>query len=87
MNDPVLIRQAVRRVLALRPRSITDGLTEQFIFDAVKMLGYRGLTVPELRVAMEWNLTRDFVSFAFNDDVDADLWDLTPKGKAKEGIA
>jgi hypothetical protein len=84
MNDPILIRRAVRRALALRPR---DGLTEEVIIEAVKTQGYQTLKVPELREAIEWNHARDLIEFEHNDDLDADLWKLTKKGKIKEGIA
>jgi hypothetical protein len=83
MNDPILIRRAVRRALALRPR---DGLTEGVIFEACKIQGYQGLKVNELREAMEWNLARNLVSFKRDDDLEEDLWTLTKAGRVKEGI-
>lgn len=84
MNDPVQLREFIREVLAMRPR---DKFTERQHFEGVRRrCPGDSLTVDEFQEAREWNHSRNYIDFERDDDLDADVWFLTPKGKAKEGV-
>ncbi len=83
MNDPIALNKYLREVLALAPRR---RFTERMLFDGMKRLTGGELTVDEFKAAIEWNHSRNLAEFKYDDDLQADTWALTAKGKAKEGV-
>lgn len=87
MNDPILLRRDIRKVLALDPNPAPGKeLTEKLLHDAVNRLCRQELAADEFREALLWNHTRDYVSKRHDEDRGADVWLLTPEGRKKEGL-
>ena len=88
MNDPVIIRAQVRRALAIAP--IRQGgrrtLSEDMLKTSVERLMGGSISVPEFQVGLEWNHSRNLIEFTFDQDAEANFWELTLRGREKEGV-
>jgi hypothetical protein len=78
-----LVRHKVREVLNMRPGF---GKTESQLLEWVNQLTGGGVSLQELRDAMEWNLSEAFIRSTYDKDNDETLWFITPDGIAKENI-
>lgn len=87
MNDPVIIRAAVRKALALRPRETMSEAMLKLAVERLLGMAPGDLPVPDFHGALEWNHFRQFVIYQWEDDAEANYWGLTEKGKSKEGVA
>jgi hypothetical protein len=86
MNDPIILRAKLRAALLLAPRR-EDGrreLSETMLHTSVERLVGGPVSVPEFRAALEWNHARNFTEYAWNEDAEANFWELTNKGRKKE---
>jgi hypothetical protein len=88
MNDPVILRGKIRKALALAPRNARgrSPLSEEMLKATVERLTGSALSVPEFRDALEWNHARNLVEFEWDADAEANYWELTRQGRAKEGL-
>jgi hypothetical protein len=59
-------------------------LPEAALISGVRALAGGAFDESELRRAMEWNLSQDYIRGAVNPDTDLKEWRLTPKGQAKQ---
>ena len=84
MIDHLLLRKRVRLVLAALPAR--RRASERLLFDKLRP-DFPELRADELRMALEWNLGRDFIDYRHNQDEERDEWFLTERGRAKEGLA
>ena len=82
MNDPILLRGYVRHVLSASRRP----LDEAVIYSHVAPMTRDPLLVDELKTALLWNESRDYISATLNDDTAQHEWSLTPKGRTKEDL-
>ena len=81
-NIPIsLIRKSVREVLNMRPGF---GKTEDQLLDFVNELIGGGVTLQDLRDAVEWNLYKTYVRSRRDDEAEETLWFITAEGIAKE---
>ena len=89
MNEPAVIREDIRRVLALAKRDekgVRVPMPERVLFEGVRRLSRDTLRVDEFREALNWNEQRGFAARSFDDVADSDAWALTPAGLKKEGM-
>lgn len=90
MNDPVLLRQYVREIMAYGPPG--RAWTERKIFEGVKRLARDPLSVDELHAALRWNEARDFIESRPDEDAATageetpTLWVMTATGRQREGL-
>lgn len=76
----VMLRRLVREALDLAsPQKLTSDLIE----DAVESRGTGDVSQDEIREAMEWNQSKGFITYEYNEDLEVDLWSLTDRGAAK----
>lgn len=90
MHDPVIIRAQLRKALSLAPRRSGGkrSLSEETLkISTERLMGGVTLSVPEFQAALEWNHARNLVEFAWDDDSESNFWELTEKGREKEGLA
>lgn len=90
MNDPITIRAQLRKALSLAPRRSGGkrSLSEETLKISIeRLMGNIALSVPEFQTALEWNHVRNYVEFAWDDDAESNFWELTEKGREKEGLA
>ncbi len=86
MSKPTIpkgrVRQKVLQVMNLRPG---HPKTEEMVFEGVNDLCGRGsVTLSEIRAAMEWNLSQDFIRSEWSERDEVDHWFITPNGEAEE---
>lgn len=88
MHDPIIIRAQVRKALSIAPRRQGGkrSLSEDSLKLAVERLIGGTISVPEFQSALEWNHSRNLVEFAYDADAEANFWELTDKGREKEGL-
>jgi hypothetical protein len=79
--DDATVREKVREVCNMAPGY---GKTEAQILDRVNKLVGGGVSELQLLTALEWNLSKEYVRRAENEDTDAMEWFITPHGIAKE---
>lgn len=84
MTDPVTLRRYLREVLSLRT---ARKFTERQLFDGCRKLAGEALQVDELRAAIEWNQSRNYVDYQHDDDLSEDVYFLTEAGRKKEGLS
>ena len=89
MNDPVILRAQVRKALSIAPRRQGGrrSLSEDMLKTSVERLVGNHVSVPEFQAALEWNHARNLVDFQYDTDAEANFWELTRKGREKEGVA
>jgi hypothetical protein len=81
-NIPIsLIRKSIREVLNMRPGF---GKTEDQLLDFVNELIGGGVTLQDLRDAVEWNLSKTYVRSRRDEEAEETLWFITAEGIAKE---
>jgi hypothetical protein len=81
------VRKAVREVCMMG----TFGKIEEVLHAKVNELvtgrpDIRPVSRKQLRDALEWNLSRDYIRREKNDDTDGMEWHMTPTGIDKEKI-
>ena len=89
MNDPVLLRKEVRRILSAAPRDEKGKrrpLSEMKIFVLADRAARDPLHVDELRAALNWNEAKGFAIQHFDEDEETTAWELSAEGAAKEGV-
>ncbi|WP_193214946.1 hypothetical protein [Luteolibacter marinus] len=78
------LRALVREVLAMAPGY---GLTDEMLCRAVReLLPVNSADDSAILTAAEWNLGKDFVSTAENEDTDEREWRITHHGLAKQSL-
>lgn len=89
MNDPIIGRKKVREALAVAPRRAGGrrSLSEEMLKTSVERLLGGTCTVPEFQGWLEWNHARNLIEFNYDADAEANFWELTMKGREKEGVA
>lgn len=80
MNDKKMIRMKVREVLAMAP---DYGKTEEFIHQAVNSLCGGGVSLQEVRDAMEYNLREKMIRSEEDKESETILWFITAAGSAR----
>lgn len=84
MNTEGRLRKAVREVLAMEPGY---GFTDAALVAAVNdLLPGRYIQENPILTAAEWNLGKEYVSAATNEDTDEREWKITEHGLAKESV-
>lgn len=78
-----MIRRKIREVLNIRPGF---GKTEEMLLDGVNELVGGGVSLQELRDAIEWNLGESFVRSAWDNEREETEWFITADGKAAQNI-
>lgn len=81
--DDATVREKVREVCNLAPGY---GKTEAMLLERVNKLCGGGVERLQLLTALEWNLSKDYVRKADNEDTDLVEWFITEHGIAKERI-
>ena len=78
------LRALVREVLAMAPGY---GLSDDLLCRAVReLLPVNAADDSTILTAAEWNLSKDFVSTAENEDTEEREWRITHHGLAKQAI-
>lgn len=83
MNSASQVREKLRKWLAMYPRR---RFPEHLLFDGVASLLPDDLTVEELKAAIEWNHSRNYIEYKRNIDREWNEWFLTEEGKRKEDV-
>jgi len=78
-----LIRREVRTVLNMRPGF---GKTEAQLLEFSNALIGGGISLQELRDALEWNLSERFIRSERDDEANETLWFITQSGIAQQNI-
>ena len=89
MNEPAVIREDLRRVLALAKRDEKGArvpMPERILFEGVRRLSRATLKVDEFREALAWNEGRDYLVRSFDDVADSDAYTRPSAGLKKEGV-
>lgn len=82
--DVVALRAEVRRVISAMPPAMK--VTKAVLLAGLKAQGFAPGDM-HLDEAIEWNLSRGYIDYRYDTDIDQDVWFLTPRGLAKEGLA
>jgi hypothetical protein len=77
------IRQKVREVLNIRPGF---GKTERMIHEGVNELLGGGVSLEELREAVEYNVSERMARSEYLTEAEETIWLITAEGQAKENI-
>jgi len=85
MIDPNQLRQRVRAVLAAAGRD--QRLCEAYIHAALARFFPEPVPVPAMMEALRFNADRGWAEKFWNDDEQRDEWQLTGRGRIKEGLA
>lgn len=80
MNDKKLIRRKVREALAMAP---DFGKSEAFLVQAVNRLFGGGVTLQEVRDAMEWNHNEKLIRSEEDAEAEEVRWFITAAGVAR----
>ena len=78
-----MIRRKIRTVLQIRPGF---GKTEAFLLESVNELTGGGVSLDELREAVEWNLGEALIRGRYDEESETKLWFITAAGIAKDNI-
>jgi DNA-binding transcriptional regulator YdaS (Cro superfamily) len=78
-----MIRQRVREAINTRPGF---GKTEAVVVQAVNVLLGGGVSLQEVRDAIEWNHSERFIRSERDEENEVTVWKITPEGQAKESI-
>jgi hypothetical protein len=79
----VIIRRKVREVLAIRPGY---GQTEKQLLEFVNELTGGGVSLDELREAIEWNTGEKLIRSSYDAESEQTLIFITSDGIAKQNI-
>lgn len=85
MNDPVLVRQRIRKILSALPVH-RPWAREEFVLEVLNEFFAEKVTIDELRTALEWNQSKGYIDYRQNGDKDRIEWFLTDLGRHKEGL-
>lgn len=83
MNDKKMIRRKVREVLAMAP---DYGKTETFIHQAVNSLFGGGVTLQDVRDAMDYNISEKLIRSEEDKESETVLWFITSAGIARNKL-
>lgn len=83
MHNQGRLRKKVREVLALAAGYY---LSEAQIFDNVNELLEPDAELCDVRAAVEWNVSENYIKSRYNDDYEQREWTITKAGIAKETI-
>ena len=78
-----LIRRDVRTVLNMRPGF---GKSEAQLLDYVNELIGGGVSLQELRDALEWNLSERYIRSSYDAESETTIWFITQAGIAQQNI-
>ena len=78
-----MVRRKVRAVLNIRAGF---GKTEGVLLDGVNELTGGGVSLDELRDAVEWNISQGYVRCKFDEEDEVRMWFITAAGQAQEEV-
>lgn len=85
MIDDTELRKQVRVILATRPEDQT--MPEAWIHAALeRFFGTGSVKAASLAHALAWNKARGWIALRYNDDEERDEWQLSDRGRVKEGL-
>ncbi len=78
------VNAKIREVLAM---ASGYGKTEGLILQSVNDLTGGGVTLQEIRNALEWNLSQNFVRSEYDSEDETTVWFMTAGGTAKQNLS
>lgn len=80
MTDKKMVRLKVREVLAIAP---DYGKSERFLVQSVNSLFGGGVTLQDVRDAMDYNLSERLIRSEYDKESEETLWYITAAGIAR----